>query len=66
MHADFGGRLDYLTDEMCQMDTRIGHIAHQRACIGSYGPFPSPSLKATLDHKDDVDFSGDDEMTTSR
>ena len=19
MHADFGGRLDYLTDEMCQM-----------------------------------------------
>ena len=27
MHADFGGRLDYLTDEMCQMNTRIGRIA---------------------------------------
>ena len=27
MHADFGGRLDYLTDEMCQMNTRIRRIA---------------------------------------
>ena len=27
MHADFGGHLDYLTNEMCQMNTRIGGIA---------------------------------------
>ena len=27
MHADFGGRLDYLIVEMCQMNTRIGCIA---------------------------------------
>ena len=29
MHADFGGRLDYLIDEMCQMNTRIGRIARR-------------------------------------
>ena len=29
MHADFGGRLDYLTDEMSQMNTRIGCIARR-------------------------------------
>ena len=29
MHADFGGRLDYLTDEMCQMNTRIRRIARR-------------------------------------
>ena len=28
MHADFSGRLDFLTDEMCQMNPRVGHIAH--------------------------------------
>jgi len=28
MHAEFGGRLDYLIDEMCQMNTRIRRIAH--------------------------------------
>ena len=27
MHADFGSRLDHLYDEMCQMNTKIGHIA---------------------------------------
>ena len=27
MKADFSGRLDYLTDEMCQMNTRVHRIA---------------------------------------
>ena len=51
------------------MNTKIGCIACQQACIGIYGPSPSPSLEASLDDevdddKDDVDSSGDDEMTT--
>ena len=30
MQANFGGRLDYLTNDMCQMNTQVGHIARQR------------------------------------
>ena len=29
MEVDFGGHLDYLTDEMCQMNTRVSRIAHR-------------------------------------
>ena len=29
MEADFGGHLNYLTDEMCQINTQVGHIAHR-------------------------------------
>ena len=71
MHADFIGRIDYVTDEMCQMNTRIGRIARRQAHIGSYDPSPSPSLEASPDDEsdddeDDVDSSNDDEMTTSQ
>ena len=70
MHADFGGHLDYLTDEMCQMNTRIGHITCQQAHIGGYEPFPSPSLECPIvspskDDEDDAGSPGDDEMTNS-
>ena len=51
------------------MNTRIGRSAYRQARISVYGPSPSPSLEASLndevdDDKDDVDSSGDDEMTT--
>ena len=69
MEADFGGRLDYLTDEMCQMNTRVGRIAHKQAHMAGFAPSPSPSLEALADdaddEKDDASSSGDDEMTTS-
>ena len=29
METDFGGRLDYLIDEMCQMNTQVCRIAHR-------------------------------------
>ena len=35
MEADFGGHLDYLTNEMCQMNTRVGRIAHRQARMAS-------------------------------
>ena len=58
--------LDYLTDEMCQMDTAVGHIALRQAQFGGFTPSPSPSLEASTDEDDDASSSGDDEMTTSR
>ena len=70
MHADFTGRLDTLTDEMCQMNTRVGRIAHLQAHIASLAPSPSPSLEAFVDDEDDADdgatsSSSDDKMTIS-
>ena len=70
MHADFGGRLDYLTDEMCQMNTMIGCIAHRQARISGYGPSPSPSperlvVSPSEDDEDDVGYPDNNEMKTS-
>ena len=69
MHADFSGRLDYLIDEMCQMNTRIGCIAHRQARINGYEPSPSTSQEALPneddegnDDEDDASSSSDDEM----
>ena len=72
MEVDFGGHPNYLTNEMCQMNTRVGRIAHRQACIGSFAPSPSLSLEAANkdddagDDKDDASSSSDDEMTTSQ
>ena len=70
IQADFGGCLDYLTDEMCQMNTQVGRIARQQARMASLTPSPSPSPEVSLDDEvdddeDDADFSSDDEMMTS-
>ena len=71
MEANFGGRLDYLTNEMCQMNTSVSCIARRQACIacrqahiGGFAPSPSPSPEASAD-KDDAGSSDDNEMTTS-
>ena len=48
MEANYGGRLDYLTDEMCQINTRVGCIAHRQAHLGGFLASPSPSPKALL------------------
>ena len=66
-------RLDSLTDEMCQVHTRVGRIARRRARLGGFAPSPSPSPKASAkedddasdDENDDASSSSDDEMTTS-
>ena len=73
MEANFGGCLDYLTDEMCQMNTRVGRIARRQACMVGFASSPFPSLEASANEGDDVDddeddasSSDDDEMTTSQ
>ena len=66
-------RLDYLTDEICQITTWVGRIARRQAHLGGFTPSPYPSLGASTDEDDDAgddedddsSFSDDDEMTTS-
>ena len=50
--------LDYLSDEMYQINTRIGHI-------GGFRPSSSSFPEASTD-EDDASFSSDDEITTSQ
>ena len=54
-------RLDTLSDELCQVNTRIGCIALRQARLGSFVASPSPSLEAFEDEDDDGDSDGDDE-----
>ena len=44
MRANFGSCLDHLSDEMCQMNTRIGCIAHHQSRLGGFAPSPSPEF----------------------
>ena len=55
MEADFGGHLDYLTDEMYQMNNRVNRIACRQARIGGFAPSLSPSPEASADKGDDAD-----------
>ena len=66
MQANFGGRLDYLIDEMSYMNNRVGCIACWQACMAGLAPSPSPSPKASLDNDDEdgASSSGDDQMMT--
>ena len=67
-------RLDSFTDEICQMNTLIGHIARQQARLGGFASSPSPSPKASADkdgddgdgEDDNASFSSDDKMMTSQ
>ena len=75
-------RFDTFSDELCQVHTCVGHIAHRQACMGGFvaSPSPSPSLEATKDEdnddvsgsnddataEEDASSSNDDEMTASQ
>ena len=65
--------LNYLTDKMCQMNTRFGRIARRQARMASFALFPTPSLEASADEnddarddEDDASSSSDNKMTTSQ
>ena len=69
-HMD--ARLDTLSDELCQVNTRVNRIARQQARLGGFVASPSPSPEASEDNDGDSDYddkdedassSGDDEMT---
>ena len=71
MKAEFRSHLDYLSDEICQVNTRIGCIAHRQSCPSGF--IPSPLLVSFIesfdsgdDDSDDASSSThDDEMTVS-
>ena len=54
-------RLDSLTDEMCQVNTRVGRIAHRQAHLGGFSPSSSPFPKASADEDDDASDAEDDD-----
>ena len=71
--------LDTLSDELCQVTTRVGRITRWQARLGDFIASPSPSLEAseeedaddgTSDDDDDEDeevsSSSDEEMTISQ
>ena len=41
MRADFGS-LNHLSNEMCQMNTKICRIAHRQSRLCGFAPSPSP------------------------
>ena len=53
--------LDTLSDELCQVNTRVGRIARQQARLGGFVESPSPSLEASANKDDDGDFDDDDD-----
>ena len=71
-HMD--ARLDTLNNELCQVNTRVGHISKWQARLGGFVASPSPSSKSSEDddgdsdnddndNDEDASSSGDDEMT---
>ena len=54
-------RLDTLTTELYQVNTRVGHITKQQARLGGFVESPSPSPEASEDEDDDGDFENDDD-----
>ena len=58
-HID--AHLDTLSDELCQVNTRVSHIARWQACLGGFVESPSPSLEASKDNDDDSDNDDDAE-----
>ena len=62
--------LDTLSDELCQVNTHVGHIIRQQAVMGGFIVASSPSPSTFEDESDDGssnDDAGspsDDEMST--
>ena len=52
--------LDTFSDELCQVNTCVGCIARQQACLGGFIKSPSLSPEASKDKDDGGDSNGDD------
>ena len=58
-HMD--AHLDTLNDELCQVNTCVGHITRRQARLGGFVESPSPSREASEDEDDDGDSDNDDD-----
>ena len=54
-------RLNTFSDELCQVNTRVGRIARRQTRLGGFVASPSPSPDASKDEDDDGDSDGDDD-----
>ena len=57
VHMD--ARLNTLSDELCQVNTRVGRIARRQAMMGGFTVASSPSPSASKDESDDGSNSDD-------
>ena len=53
-------RLDTLSDELCQVNTRVGRITRRQAVIGGFIVASSPSSEASEDESDNGSGNADD------
>ena len=53
-------RLDTISDELCQVTTRVGRIARRQARLSGFVAFPSP-FPEVFEDEDSADGSGDDD-----
>ena len=58
-------RLDTLSDELCQVNTRVSRMARWEARLGGFVTSPSPFPKATIDEDREDSDDGDDATTSS-
>jgi len=58
-------RLDTLSDELCQVNTRIGRVARRQAVMGGFVAFPPPTPEASEDEDDDGDVDAEDDGASS-
>ena len=59
--------LDTLSDELCQVNTRVGRIAQRQASMGGFiaYTFPSPpALKDENDEEDENDDADEDDVAS--
>ena len=54
-------RFDTISDELCQVNTRVNRIARRQAHLGDFVESSSPSLKASEDKDNDGDSDDDDD-----
>ena len=54
-------RLDTFSDELCQVNTYVSHIAQRQARLSGFVASPSSSPKASEDEDDDGDSDDDDD-----
>ena len=58
-------RLDTLSDELCQVNTYVNHIARRQAHLSGFTASPSPSPEASKDENADDGTGDDDDDGTS-
>ena len=58
-------RLDILSNELCQVNTRVGRIAWQQAVMGGFIASPPLTLEASEDEDNDDDAKDDGASSSS-